>query len=325
VRGCIAGRAALLLCLLAGAAAAGERPRLDERQRAEVERLVGDETWRGMPPWRQHLVFDRYARFLAAPPEKRDAVERAGLREWLLQTPEDGDVPPPLAAAVDRLPPPARPLARRFAAVRLRQLRLDRSLAHLPFAERRPLFLRLFPEPFAQETARAAYEELRRREARHFALQLRDELDRREVPKGERRAAARRAIAAEEERLVERVRGEIDRLADANPERARRFVERFLAAEQENLRFVTPRQRELVRYAIRPEECPLVDPLLLGHPPEDPAERPLFESDFRVLARLDLLTEAGFPREMVLHLSGAGSPDDFLRAVQSLNRPPGPR
>jgi hypothetical protein len=317
-------RVALALCVLAAAAAAGERARLDDEQRAAVVRLVGDATWKGMPPWRQRLVLDRYALLLAAPPEKREAVERAGLREWLLQTPEGESVPRPLEGAVGRLPPPMRPLAQRFATVRLRQLRLDRSLSHIPFGERRELFLRLFPEPFVQETAREAYEELRRREAKHFAHMLKEDLNRRDVPRGERREMARRAIAAEEERVLERVRGEIDRLADANPERARRFVERFLAAEQENLRFVTPRQRELVRYSIRPEECPLVDPLFLGPPPEDPAERRLFESDFRVLARLDLLSEAGFPREMVLHLAGAGSPDDFLRAVQSLSRPPGP-
>lgn len=315
-------RAALALLLLAAAAAAGERPRLDDGQRAALVRLVGDEAWKGMPPWRQRLVCERYARFLDAPPDKREAVERAGLRDWLLQTPEGDSIPPPLAEAVGRLPPPMRPLAQQFATVRLRQLRLDRSLSHLPFAERREIFLRLFPEPFVQETAREAYEDLRRREAKHFARMLRDEL--RDVPRGERRAVARRAIAAEEERVIERVRGDLDRLADANPERARRFVERFLAAEQENLRFVTPRQRELVRYAIRPEECPLVDPAFLGPPPGDPLERRLFESDFRVLARLDLLAEAGFPREIVLHLAGAGSPDDFLRAIQSLRRPPTP-
>jgi hypothetical protein len=132
----------------------------------------------------------------------------------------------------------------------------------------------------------------------------------------------RRAVAAEEERVLDKVRGELDRLAGADPERAKRFVERFLAAGLENLRFVTPRQRELIRYAIRPEECPLVDPEFLGAPPDDPAARRLFENDFRVLARLDLLSEAGFGREMVLHLAGAGSPEDFLRAVQSLRRPP---
>ncbi|HEX5137894.1 MAG TPA: hypothetical protein VFY93_13035 [Planctomycetota bacterium] len=315
---------AIALLLLAAGAVAGEGARLDDGQRAALVSLVGETAWSGMPPWRQRLVLDRYARFLDAPAGKREAVERAGLRAWLLQTPEDPHVPPPLAGAIERLPPQMRPLAEQFAAVRLRQLRLDRGLLHLPFEERRAMFHRLFPEPFVQETAREAYEELRRREARHFAHMIKEELSERDVPREERREMARRVLAAEEERLMERVRGELDRLAGANPERARRFVERFLAAEQENLRFVTPRQRELVRYAIRPEECPLIDPLFLGPPPEDPAERRVFENDFRVLARLDLLAEAGFPREMVLHLAGAISPEDFLRAVQSLSRPPGP-
>jgi len=313
-----------VLLLLAAGAAAGERGRLDDQQRAALVKIVGEAAWNGMPPWRQRLVVDRYGRYLEAPPEKREAVEREGLRAWLLQTPEEPAVPPPLARAIGRLPPPMRPLAGQFATVRLRQLRLDRGLSHLPFEERRAMFLRLFPEPFVQETAREAYEELRRREAKYFAHRINAELAKDDVPFEERREVARRAIAEEEGRLVERVRGEIDRLADANPEHARRFVERFLAAEQDNLRFVTPRQRELVRYAIRPEECPLIDPGFLGPPPDDPAERRVFENDFRVLARLDLLAEAGFPRELVLHLAGALSHEDFLRAVQSLSRPPGP-
>lgn len=316
-------RALLVVALLAAAAAAGD-PRVSDEDRAAVVRLVGEDVWSGMPAWRQRVVLDRYERYLRLKGMQREAVERVGLREFLLQTPEEDAPPPGLARAVDRLPRPMRPLAARFAAVRLRQLRLDRSLARLPLEERRAIFLRLFPEPFDQEVAHAAYEELRRREVKNFARGLKEKFKEEEIPREDRREMVRRAIAEEEEHVTERVVAELDRLADANPERARRFVERFLAAEQENIRFVTPRQRELIRYALRPEECPLVDPDLLGPPPEDPAARRAWEADFRVLARLDLLAEAGFSREMVLHLSAAGSPDDFLRAVQSLRRPPGP-
>lgn len=320
-------RILLALGLVAAAAAAGEKAALTEQQRAEVVRLVGEELWGGMPAWRQQMILERYALYLHAPDPKRQAVDRMGLREFLLQVPqkpEREDLPRALEEAVGNLPPPVRPLAERFASVRLRQLRLDRSLARLPFEERRGMFLRLFPEPFDQEAAHAAYEELRRREAKSFAHALRDEVERREATPDDRREMVRRAIGEEEERVIRRVREELDRLANADPERAKRFVEGFLASRLENLRFVTPRQRELIRYAVRPEECPLIDPDFLGPPPEEPAEWRLWQSDFRVLARLELLSEAGFSREMVLHLAGASSPEDFLRAVQALRRPPDP-
>ncbi len=317
-------RAVLALCV-AASVAAGEKARLTEEQRAEVVRLVGEDAWGGMPPWRQRMVLDRYALFLAQGDRKREAIERVGLREFLLvQRRDEEKLPRPLADEAEKLEPSLRPLAQEFAGVRLRQLRLDRSLARLPFDERRPMFLRLFPEPFEQEPAHAAFEELRKREAKSFAHALRDEIDRGDGTKDERRALVREALRAEEERTLERVRGELARLEGVHPERARAFLERFLAAGLENLRFVTPRQRELIRYAIRPEECPLIDPDFLGPPPADPRERRLFEDDFRALARLDLLSEAGFSREMVLHLASASSPEDFLRAVQALRRPPGP-
>jgi hypothetical protein len=317
-------RASLAVLLLAAAAFAGDRPRLDEGQRAELVRLVGEDVWSGMPPWRQHVVADRYARFLDGAGPPREGVDRAHLREWLLQAGERDETPPPLADAIGRLPPQMRPLAGRFVAVRIRQLRLDRSLARLPFEERREIFERLFPEPFSQEAAHAAYQDLCRRVARSFARSIKEEISGLDVPRAERREMVRSAVTKEEGCVMDEVRRELERLADADPERARRFVERFLAAEQDNIRFLTPRQRELVRYAIRPEECPLIDPGFLGPPPADPAEKKLYENDFRVLARLDLLTEAGFPREMVLHLAGAGTPEDFLRAIQRLSRPPGP-
>ncbi len=314
-------RAVLVLCLLAPVAA-GQKAPLTEEQRAEVVRLVGEDVWSGMPPWRQRMVLDRYALYLRQADRKRGMVERVGLREFLLQRRDEEKLPRPLADEARKLPPSLQPLAEKFAAVRLRQLRLDRSLARLPFEERREMFFRLFPEPFEQEPAHAAFEELRRREARSFAHALREEIERRDGTEDERRALVRTAVRAEEERVLDRVRGEIARLEGAHPERAKAFLDGFLASD--NLRFVTPRQRELIRYAVRPEECPLVDPDLLGPPPEDPRERRLFESDFRVLARLDLLSEAGFGREMVLHLAGAGSAEDLLRAVQALRRPPGP-
>jgi len=311
-------RAVLVLVLLASAAAA-EKARLTEEQRAEVVRLVGEDVWRGMPPWRQRMVLDRYALYLRQADRKRGTIERVGLKAFLLQRRDEEKLPRPLAEETRKLPEPLRSRAEKFAAVRLRQLRLDRSLARLPFDERRPMFLRLFPEPFEQEPAHAAFEELRRREARSFAHALREEIGRRDGTEDERRALVREAVRAEEERILDRVRGELVRLEGAHPERAKAFLDGFLASD--NLRFVTPRQRELIRYAVRPEECPLIDPDLVGPPPEDPRERRLFESDFRALARLDLLSEAGFGCEMVLHLAAASSAEDFLRAAEAFRRP----
>jgi hypothetical protein len=316
-------RPLLLFGMLAAAAAAG-----DEVQEVQaVARVVGEAHWGEMPAWRQQMIVKRYARFLRMPPPKRAAIERRGLRDFLLQAgePEEERLPPPLAASIDRMPPELRPLAGRLAFLRLRQLRLDASLARLPLAERRDLFLRLFPEPFDQAAANAAADELRRRAARAFARGLKDDLARRDPPATpeERRELVRRAIEEEEARIAGGVADELLRLEGAEPPRARRMLDRFLA--DESLRFVTPRQRELIRYAMRPEECPLVDPGLLGPPPEDPAERQLWEQDFRTLARLDLLGQAGFGREMVLHLAAAGSPEELLRALHALRHPPGRR
>ena len=56
------------------------------------------------------------------------------------------------------------------------------------------------------------------------------------------------------------------------------------------------------------------DPLAVG--PTDAAARRLWNRDFRVLARIDLLS-GDFPPEMVLHVAAAGSPADFFRAIKA--------
>jgi hypothetical protein len=88
--------------------------------------------------------------------------------------------------------------------------------------------------------------------------------------------------------------------------------------------FATPRERELIRYILRPRECPFLDLTFLGPPPSDPADRHLYEEDLQRLARLDLLAETGLPTEIVLHLADTHSPEDFLRAWGELRggRPP---
>lgn len=179
-----------------------------------------------------------------------------------------------------------------------------------------------------------ARHELERRVARAVAARVRERVrgggD--AVPREEFRRRARAAveeiIRREEQALVEQVGREVRELGDGSPRRVREELHRRGFPALERMRLVlTPRQGELVRWAFDPRRCPLIDPEFLGPAPEDPAERRAFEEDWRILARLDLLSEAGLPVELVLHLAGSVSPEDFLRGVEALRGPeagPGP-
>jgi len=317
--------ALLLLAALAAAQGPQHRHRggLDEAQRAEVVRVIGAEAWGALPKWRQDVLCDRYARYLRAPDRKREAIERMGLREFLLQSREEPDrerLPPALEETVQRLPEGLRPYATRMAFMRLRQLRLDRGLAYVPAERRWDLFRRLFPEPFDQETASEAFRELYRWQVKGVAARIRRAMAN-EGAASDRASQARfvrEATQEEEARVVERVRHEVEGVAGLEPRRARRFL--GLLGLLEDLPDATPRQRELIRYALRPEECPLLDLSYLGPRPPPGPERLLWERDFTALARLELLSEAGFNRETVLHLAGTDAPEDFLRALKALRR-----
>ena len=315
------------LLLIAALAVAGEkqgRPRLDKQQRAEVVRVVGAPAWGAMPKWRQDIVFARYARYVHLPERKQSYIRERGLRAFLLQPRRGHDLtelPPPLQEAVRKVPRKLRPLASKLAFLRLRQLRLDRGLRRVPRENRWPLFRRLFPEPFDQEAAKAAHEELRVYQARAIAARLRREMRAQagELTLEQQKRIVHEAVQSEEQQVVERVTRELRRLRGLDAERARRLIE--LQSLAESVRFATPRQRELIRYALRPEECPLLDLTYLGPRPEDPAARRLWEGDFKTLGRLRLLCEAGLPNELVLHLAGTGSAEDFLRSIVALRRP----
>jgi hypothetical protein len=161
--------------------------------------------------------------------------------------------------------------------------------------------------------------------ARSIAAEVRARLKAESLdPEQHKKRLVRKAIAEEERQVVERVRKEIFRFHRADPKRVRQLLERQGFWLLERGSFATPRQGELIRYAFRPHECPLLDLGWLGPRPEDPAEERLWERDYRVFARLELLSEAGFPREMVLFLAGTGSPEAFLAAVKRLRQHHGP-
>ena len=316
--------AALLMCAVCALAERGER--LSAAQKQELVRVIGAERWGALPPWRQGMVATRYRKFLQAPERQQTSIRAAGLREFLTQPPrqrdEMGRLPQPLKEEIGRLSPEMRGLAARLAYTRLRQLRLDRSLRRVPAAQRWPLFRRLFPEPFDQAAAKKTHKQLQRLVVNAIAKDVRARLKAEGLdPKKDKRRLVQRAIREEERKMVERIRKELFRFQRASPRRVRRILEQGGFYLLEQVRFAPPRQRELIRYAFRPHDCPLIDMEFLGPRPEDEAARRLWERDYRVFARLELLSEAGFPREMVLYLAGTGSPEAFLRAVKALRRP----
>ncbi len=121
----------------------------------------------------------------------------------------------------------------------------------------------------------------------------------------------------EEQKTLNHVRKEIRRFRSAGGKEIRKVLEKegYHLLERHPL-MRSPRQRELIRYAFRPERCPLVDLRFMGARPSETAERRVWDRDFRVLARVELLS-GDFPPEMVLHVAAASSPADFFRAVKA--------
>ncbi|MHC4338869.1 MAG: hypothetical protein ACYSX0_01465 [Planctomycetota bacterium] len=339
----------LLVLLLIAAYAAAEAPAPGQVEK--VKEVVGPEAWALLPEWRQKMILQRYRRFLKAPPEAREEIRRGGLREHLIKPSHRFDLqelPDPLREELRRLPPEARPLAGKLVLMRLRHLRLDRNLALLPFEQRRPMFRRLFPEPFDPAQARKGHREFQRLLAKAMASRARKQLKKEEKKLGrhlsreERNRLVRALTRGEEERTVKAISKELARLRSVKPKKMRNALERsgFHLLERIQL-YATPRQRELIRYASQPEKCPLLDFSWMGPRPEpgprpeDPARRRHWDAaradlqrwkkDFQTLAWIELFTEAGFPPRIVLHLSASSSPEELFRAIQALyagKRPP---
>jgi hypothetical protein len=309
-----------VLVVLVAAAFAQDRPRMSPEVRRELIAVIGEDSWRALPPWRQHQVEERYERFRRAPEERRRAIEERGLRAFLVaeRRVDVGRLPPPLRDTVEALPPEVRTMAAELAFLRLRQIQFDESLRAIPdLATRWRLFDRRFPRPYDESQAAEAHEELKRHVAQAFAARLAKEAE--GLDAAERRALVRRTLEKEQEKTIARIRRELFSFSGRGPDAWRRYLERHAAIE--GIRFGTPRQRELIRYAMRPADCPLLDMAFMGERPDDPDERRAWDRDFNTLARLQLLDAAGFSPELALYLAGTGSPADFFRAVEGLREP----
>lgn len=322
----------LLLAALAGLVRAGDEASPAEVQQAS-EAVGGPRTWGELPLWRQKMIIERLRRFASLSPEEQVRIRQRGLRRYLLEPSRPAEVeelPPALREELPRLPADLREKAAKLLVMRWRQLQLDEALRRVPgVPERRMLFRRVFPEPFEAAAAQEGVRELRQRMKRAMVESLRPRLAELESQGGrvltdeERKARAAQLLAEdlkrEEARLVERVRKEMLHTRRREPGEMRRAVDRWGWILLDRLAiFATPRERELIRYAFEPQECPILDFGFMGPPPEDPGERRLWEEDYRAIARLDLLTETNLPTEMVLHLADTGSPEDLLRALKSI-------
>jgi len=285
----------------------------------------GSGAWGALPEWRQRDILRRYERFRRLPKEEKAEIRRRGLKEFLYKPGKRFELPRPLQEEIGRLPREVRSLAAKLAVLRLRHLRFDRHLSLVPFEQRRPLFFRLFPKRFDREKARAARKELNKYASRAMIRRIlplvrkQEERVGRKLTKQEKAKIVHRVAKQEEQRIIEQTRRELLRFQTRSPKRIRRSLEKEGFALLETLRLMaTPRQRELVRWALRPERCPLIDPVhLAGKQPADPAARRLWQRDVRVLGRIDLLSEAEFPPGMVLHLAASNSTSDFLRAIRA--------
>jgi len=280
-----------------------------------------------MPEWRRKNVVDRYLRYLSAPEDVRRRIESKGLIGYLARPPRRGGkpkLPAEIETELKALNPKLRRVAGKLAVVRLRQRRFDRNLALVPRPERRRWFARLFPEPFDPSAARKARLQFERVVARAVAERLKPQLRAlSELPAAERRkksvAIVREYNRAQEREVVEGVAKQVRRLRGVAPEDARRRLssDAALVLDRRDV-FATPRQRELIRWSLRPQDCPLLDLSWMGERPRAKTQRRAWDRDARAIGRLALLTEAGLPQETVLQLASAGSDAEFLAALQGL-------
>ena len=324
-------RIGFLLLLAAGMATAQGRDvsrRLPAPEQIQkVRAIVGAELWGQMPEWRRRNVVERYQQYAKAPSEVRERIEKHGIKRFLTRPshrPGKHELPPELARELERLDPKLRRLAGKFAFVRLRQLRFDRNLAMLPHEQRKRWFKRLFPEPFNPYAAKTARLEFEKTVAKAIARHLKPQLKKlNHLSKDEWRTRSlevvRNYTTKQEQRVLQGVLKQVRRLQGASAEEVSRWIsgDAALVLERRNV-YATPRQRELIRWALRPETCPLLDFSWMGERPQGKSERRLWSRDVRVLGRISLLSEAGIPKETVLHLASAGSEEDFLRALSGL-------
>ncbi|MEM8886321.1 MAG: hypothetical protein AAGD14_19860 [Planctomycetota bacterium] len=312
-------RTALVVFLLAATTLAqGRRPPKPEEIEA-VRTIVGAEAWGELPEWRRRDIVRRYLRYVDSDERKQEAVRAAGLKDYLTAASRKRGprLPRSLEKEIEALPASSRSIATKLAVVRVRQLRLDRNLALIARKERVAWFERLFPEPFDPRAAREAKRAFDKQVAAAVARQLRKKHpDLAEMTREQQREIVRADTVRREEKVVQRVSRELKRLRDVRPERLPPQLDLLL---QRRDIYGTPRQRELIRWALRPADSPLLDFRWMGKPPaENRRARIQWERDRVTLARMELLTRAGFPEPVVLHLASAGSDQEFVRSLRGL-------
>ncbi|MCZ6787834.1 MAG: hypothetical protein O7E54_11800 [Planctomycetota bacterium] len=290
----------------------------------ELQELFGGgEGWGRLSDWHQHEILRVWRHFQRLPEKRQSEIKRRGLREFLVQPGKRFRLPDPLREEIEQIPEQVRGVARKLAVMRLRTMRLDRALRMVPIDQRRPLFDRLFPRRFERAKAHEAWKDLEQQVSRAMARRALKRIKDKEARLGrsltteERAKVVHMLSSAEESKVLARVRKEIRRFRSIRPDQVRRVLAKdgYHLLERHPL-MRSPRQRELIRYAFRPSRCPLVDLRFMGPRPTDAAARRLWDRDFRVLARIDLLS-GDFPPEMVLHVAAAGSPADFFRAIKA--------
>jgi hypothetical protein len=292
---------------------------------AAVSAALGEENWKELVPYRQRMAIHRFRKFRSLPIEKQTAIREGegGLTKWLLapKRRSTGRVPPELKRLVDELPKELRRDGSKLVRLRWRQIELDEALRALPMEERRAYFERLFPEPFDRDSAHQANSELRKRLIKRFVELARPKLEAEAEAAGgwtdeERKARARAMYRARGKAATDRLSREL--FPKASPKRRAERIRHSLALVEGTRVFASPREGELIRYAMRPEDCPFLDLSFMGPKPEDERASRRWRADFRLLGRLEILGHMNLPPAMLLHLAESGSPEDFLRAMQAV-------
>jgi len=318
------GLGLFLLLAMTGPAVWADKP--TEKEIAAVVAALGEENWNELVPYRQRMVVHRFGKFTSLPAEKQTAIRagEGGLAKWLLAPKRRSHghaLPRELQRLVAELPKEVRADATKLARFRRRQIELDGALRALPQGERRAYFDQLFPEPFDRDVARAAKLKLRKRLAQRLVELARPKMDAEEKAAGgwtkDERKARMRAIYRERAEAATR-RLSLDLGSDRSQKRRAEHIRRSLALIEGTRVFASPRERELIRYAMRPEDCPFLDLSFMGPKPDDERAARRFEVDFRLLGRLEILGHMNLPPAMLLHIAESGSPEDFLHAMQAV-------
>ncbi|MEE8104556.1 MAG: hypothetical protein V3T86_03375 [Planctomycetota bacterium] len=313
-----------LLFALTGPAVWADKP--SENEVAAVVAELGEENWNELLQYRQRMVLHRIRKFRLLSDEKQATIRagEGGLAKWLLAPKRHSgghQLPHELKRLVGELPEEARADATKLVRFRKRQIELDEALRTLPAEERRTHFDGLFPEPFDRDMARAAKLKLRKRLAERLVELALPRMDAEAAAaggwtEGQRKARMRAIYRERAEAATRRLSHELG--TGGSPERRVEHIRRSLALVEGTRVFASPRERELIRYAMRPEDCPFLDLSFLGPKPDGDRAARRWKADFRLLGRLEILGHMNLPPAMLLHLAECGSPEDFLRAMQAV-------